>query len=207
MYCSKCGKKISENDMFCKFCGNKIGIEKDSVKEEITTNEVIINTKQKEEKNGLKTASIVLGIIALVGNLFIIFSFISIVLAVIGLILGICATKKGRNIAGIVLNAISIILSILFILLMIRVVRMIPNLLRSGLNTGSNIIEKYNPDNNYNFNDIIEGFNNGDFDFNDIINGFTNGEFDFFPEEFENQFDFDEYTNRFNEEPNTNEKF
>ena len=69
------------------------------------------------------------------------------------------------------------------------------------------LIEKYNPNNNYNFNDIIEEFNNGDFDFNDIINGFTNGEFDFFPEEFENQFDFDEYTNKFNEEPDTNEKF
>ena len=193
MFCPKCGKKIKEEDVFCKYCGTRIDEEKQEV---VEATEVITKTSEpevKEEKNSLRTASIVLGIIALVGNLFIIFSFISILLAVIGLILAICATKKGRNVAGIVLNSISIVLSILLISFMIRVVRMIPQMIKNSFNTGNNIIEKYNGS-DFNFNDIIEGFNNGDFDLNDIISGFSNGDFDFgsFPDEFDD-FNLDDF--------------
>ncbi len=174
MYCPKCGKKVSEDDLFCKYCGSKIEKNEEVKAEVIVEN----NNKSEENKNGLRTASIVLGILALVGNLFIVFSFLSVFLSVIGLILALCATKKGKNVAGIVLNSISIVLSILLIIMVIRFVKMIPKMIQEKLNQGNEIIEKYNFGDDYNFNDIIEGFNRGDFNFNDIIEGFTNGDFD-----------------------------
>ena len=202
MYCPKCGKKVNEKDVFCKYCGEKIDAEKEEVKEAEVT-EVVKETTPVEEKNSLRTASIVLGIIALVGNLFIIFSFISVLLAAIGLILAICATKKGRNVAGIVLNVISLVLSILLISIMIRIVRLIPRVISGGLNAGSDIIEKYSGE--YGFNDIIEGFNSGDFDINDIIKGFTNGDFNI--EDFDEDFNIEEFTRKYRNEEKNSETF
>ena len=202
MYCPKCGKKVNEKDVFCKYCGENIDAEKEEVKE-VEVTEVVKETKPAEEKNSLRTASIVLGIIALVGNLFIIFSFISVILAFIGIILAICATKKGRNVAGIVLNTISLVLSILMIIMMINLFRLIPQVVRGGFDIGSGIIEKYGEEKG--LNDIIEGFSNGDFDFNDIINGFSDGDFNL--DDFDEDFNIEEFTRKYKRDEKTNETF
>lgn len=99
MYCSNCGIKNDENN-YCVNCGNKLN-----------NNNVIVN----KESNGLKTASIVLGILGIIGTVLIVFSPISFVLSLIGLILGIVANKKIRNVSGIILNSIGLFFSIIIL--------------------------------------------------------------------------------------------
>ena len=84
MYCTKCGFK-NEGNSYCSNCGNKL--------ENVVVNN---NVKVNDNSNGLKTASIVLGILGIVGSVLIIFVPVGFVLSLIGLILGIIATKKGR---------------------------------------------------------------------------------------------------------------
>lgn len=100
MYCSNCGTKNDGNN-YCVKCGNKL---------EFNNNNVVI-----EEGKSLKTASIVLGILGIIGSVLIIFSPISFVLSLIGLILGIVATKKIRNVSGIVLSSIGLFLSLIIL--------------------------------------------------------------------------------------------
>lgn len=100
MYCSNCGIKNDENN-YCVNCGNKLN----------NNNNVIVN----KESNGLKTASIVLGILGIIGAVLIVFSPISFVLSLIGLILGIVANKKIRNVSGIILNSIGLFFSIIIL--------------------------------------------------------------------------------------------
>ena len=104
MYCSNCGTK-NEGNNYCVKCGNKL----------INISNNINNNVVPEEGSGLKTASIVLGILGIIGSILIIFSPISFVFSLIGLILGIVATKKVRNVSGIVLNSIGLVLSLIIL--------------------------------------------------------------------------------------------
>lgn len=103
MYCSNCGTKNDGNN-YCVKCGNKLVINNSNNNKDI-----------KEEGNGLKTSSIILGILGIIGSVLIIFSPISFVFSLIGLILGIVATKKVRNVSGIVLNSIGLFLSLIIL--------------------------------------------------------------------------------------------
>ena len=85
MVCSKCNKKLDKNEKFCIYCGTKV----ENIKKEEIKNDIVV------QENGLRIASIVLGSIGIVGTLLIIFSPISLILSLVGLILGIVATKKG----------------------------------------------------------------------------------------------------------------
>lgn len=105
MYCSNCGTKNVGNT-FCTNCGNRL----DGV-----SNNVML---KQEEKNGLKTASIVLGVIAIIVSITIVLSPVSIILSIIGLVLGIVATKTGKNVLGIVLNSVGLFVSIVILFLM-----------------------------------------------------------------------------------------
>ena len=100
MYCGKCGEKIMPNDEFCPKCGHKVPGAKEAITEETPS-------------NGAKTASIILGIISLVGVFFIILAPVSLILAIIGLILGIKANKEVNNTAGIVLNSVGGFISLI----------------------------------------------------------------------------------------------
>ena len=96
MFCEECGTKLNERATVCSKCGLEVS-----------------NKKEKRtQKNGLKTASIVLGIIGIILSFSVILSPISIIITIVGLILGLCALKKGKNIAGIVLCSIGIFVSI-----------------------------------------------------------------------------------------------
>ncbi|MBQ9024294.1 MAG: zinc-ribbon domain-containing protein [Bacilli bacterium] len=102
MYCPKCGEKNNENVKYCSKCGASLT---EGVKE----------TNNKKE--GLGTASLVIGIISLILSFtcIILFPiFITIPLSIIGLILGIVnKVKKGKKISGIILNVFAFIISII----------------------------------------------------------------------------------------------
>lgn len=103
MYCPKCGEKNNEGVKFCSKCGAELTKE---VKDE------------KIKKEGLGTASTVLGIISLILS-FTCIIFVPIVislpLSILGLVLGIVnVAKKGKKFSGIILNSISTIISCIF---------------------------------------------------------------------------------------------
>ena len=106
--CKYCGKEIDKTDDYCPKCG-KNQLEK------------IVNNN-KINKEGLGTASMVIGIISLI------FSFLISVfifpLALVGLILGIVnKAQNGKKVSGIILNGIAMIVSVLvFIALIVLLV-------------------------------------------------------------------------------------
>lgn len=108
-FCSRCGSK-NDGNKFCTQCGNKLD----------NSNNGVID---RNEKSGLKTASIVLGILSIVGTFMIVFSPISFILSLVGLILGIISTNKVKNIFGIVLNSIGLLISIAVTLIMFFLIR------------------------------------------------------------------------------------
>ena len=68
VYCSNCGEK-SNGENYCFNCGNKLN--------SVTTN----NNVSNNNSDGLRTASIVLGIIGIVGNILIVFFPITFILS------------------------------------------------------------------------------------------------------------------------------
>jgi len=101
MFCENCGNKLADNALFCPECGTKI--------EKKNIDSKMVNTNNNSNiKSGLKTASIVLGVLGIVGGLTVIFSIPGFIMSLIGLILGICATKKVKNILGIVLSSVGL---------------------------------------------------------------------------------------------------
>lgn len=152
MYCSNCGTK-NEGNKFCVKCGNKLNV--------VSSNNTNDNVSVKKETSGLKTASIILGILGIVGALVVIFAPVSLILTIIGLILGIVATKKVKNVSGIVLNSVGLFLSIIMLGLFILVIMF--------------ATEEY--DNNNYYDDSYYGsdseFNIDDY-FNDIMDEYYN---------------------------------
>lgn len=110
IYCSRCGNKNEQNTKYCSKCGNRLEI-----------NEIQENINVPiQKKEGLATASLIIGIISLVFS-FVLNIFI-LPLAIIGLILGIVnKIKKGKKFAGIILNAVAIIVSIIMIIIIIPI--------------------------------------------------------------------------------------
>lgn len=110
-YCPKCGEENNNEAKFCKSCGKSL----DEVINQANNNQINNN------KESLGTASIVLGIIALIFALFcftLFPIFLTIPLSLVGLILGIVnKVKKGKKFAGIILNGVAIFVSILFFII------------------------------------------------------------------------------------------
>lgn len=114
MFCENCGNKLADNALFCPECGVKV--EKRNIENKpVNTNNNV--------KSGLKTASIVLGVLGIVGALTLIFSIPGFIMSLIGLILGICSTKKVKNVLGIVLSSVGLCISIVAIFLSIVLFR------------------------------------------------------------------------------------
>ena len=129
MYCDNCGTKLTGNEKYCFNCGKKVNN---------VSNSNIDNTNMSSVDNsdnlntGTKTASIVLGIISLVGIFLVIFSPISLILSLVGLILSIKANKVTNNVAGIVINAIGLFLSLVITSIIVFLIYLVVNM-------GSNI--------------------------------------------------------------------
>ena len=148
-YCPKCGEENNAEAKFCKSCGTNF--EGESA---VNNTNTVNNSNQNE---GLGTASLVMGIIALVLSFtcFVIFPlFIVIPLALTGLILGIVnKVKNGKKFAGIILNAVAIFVSIIMTVLFVFVVGVAVNeeAKRRGISTDDLINEIQDKINDYNY--------------------------------------------------------
>ena len=139
-FCSNCGNQIIKESNFCDKCGTKI--------DNNDNNQII----SKEENNGLKTASLILGIISLVLALFL--NFLIIPLAIVGLILGIIYTSKSKKFCvGIVLNILGIIIPIILCIFLINIFTNINSSIESiwdeEYSSYDNEDNYYNDDNDY----------------------------------------------------------
>ena len=132
-FCSKCGAENILEAKFCKECGNQF--------EEVGNNNAYTKDNNTSSNEGLGTASLVIGIIALILSFTcIIFLpiFLVVPLSLVGLILGIVnKAKHGKKIAGIILNVIAFILSIIMVVLFFLVI-------------GYNIVTDSNPNGFFN---------------------------------------------------------
>lgn len=97
-----------------------------------------VSTSETQKKEGLGTASMIIGIISLV--LSFILGIISFPLSFVGLILGIVnKAKKGKKISGIVLNAVSLLTGAISFIIAIIIIFSIPALLENA--DGSNFFD------------------------------------------------------------------
>ena len=144
MYCTNCGNKLNNNDNFCNNCGEK-RIELENVN---VNNGVVKNNNN----NGMKIASIILGSISIVGSLMFIFAPFCFILSIIGLILGICSLKKGKNVPGILLSSIGFVLSIIMtIFIILLFMFMFENIDSNYYHDGNEFYEYYNEYNHNKF--------------------------------------------------------
>lgn len=135
MFCSNCGSKVGEKASFCSKCG--ASIEKN---EESVDNPKYTYTKKVYAGNGLSIAGMVLGIIAIYFAIVCIlmlftddfktdmiryagsvapyafgFVLIPLVLSFVSMPLSICGRvkhKSGKNLSGIILSSLSLVVSI-----------------------------------------------------------------------------------------------
>ena len=111
MKCSYCSADNKEGSKFCASCGAELKEKKQATKKEepkeIKTKPVV---PKENDVDGKGTASLVLGIIS-----FVVWC-VTPITSIVGLILGICAKKSGKKIAGIILNAIALTVSLICLL-------------------------------------------------------------------------------------------
>lgn len=144
MYCTNCGNKLNNNDNFCNNCGEK--------RVELENVNVNNNNVNNNNSNGMKIASIILGSISIVGSLMFIFAPFCFILSIIGLILGICALKKGKNVSGILLSSIGFVLSIVMTIFIVLLFMFMFEHVDSDYYHNGN-----------GFNDYYDGYNNNKF--------------------------------------------
>ena len=97
MQCNYCQNKLRSSDIYCSKCGAKVNKEIVTVEEESTEN--------------IRSASIVLGIMSVVGASLFIFAPIALILGIVGLIFALKSNHHVKNTPGIVLNGIGLLLS------------------------------------------------------------------------------------------------
>lgn len=103
MYCINCGGKIEDiNDNYCSSCGYRL--------DRNYKDEMNIREGNDGNKNNI---SIIFGTFSIVGSFLIIFAPFCFIVSLIGLILGFILLKKEKNILGILLNFIGLVMSIL----------------------------------------------------------------------------------------------
>ncbi len=117
MKCNYCGADNKEGNKFCSSCGAELKEAKKATKkeEEKKEKQEVKEVKTEPVKtestgDGKGTASLVLGIIS-----FVVWC-VTPITSIIGLILGICAKKSGKKVAGIILNSIALAISICVLL-------------------------------------------------------------------------------------------
>ena len=97
MECPNCKSKLRDSDKYCSECGVKVN------------KELIAPTDASTEN--IRSASVLLGIMSIVGVCLFIFGPISLILSIIGLIFALKSNKHVKNTPGIILNGIALLLS------------------------------------------------------------------------------------------------
>lgn len=111
-FCHNCGKELEGNVLFCPQCGVKV--ESSSPIEQYNIG---------ENPSTLNTVALVLGIISIVLSCTCCLSFLSLVIAPIGVILGIVflvkhkEQEKGKAIAGLILSLIAFFIALFIVVL------------------------------------------------------------------------------------------
>ncbi len=123
MYCNNCGKKLNGSEKYCPECGKK---------QEIEVIPTIYNTTRVSTEN-YRSASIALGIIALVGSLLVVFSPIALILSIIGLVLAIKSHKNNDNVPGLILNGVGLFLSFIITGIMTFIIAIVINVSKYGI--------------------------------------------------------------------------
>jgi len=117
-FCPMCGTSVPENSNNCPMCGNLINYNQNNMYNQqpnMYVNQPIYNNQPDMTKpDGFAIASLILGIISLVGC---IGNLLILPFAILGIIFG-CVSKrtKGMKTAGIVLSSIAIVLVALILL-------------------------------------------------------------------------------------------
>ncbi len=95
MYCKNCGKEVSDDAQFCKYCGTKF-ISKEKVNGRVIAKEI---ETEKKVKNKNAIISLVLAIAALIGCMmpFSSFGWLIIVLVAICALLSLFFRLRGKN--------------------------------------------------------------------------------------------------------------
>ena len=99
MYCNNCGGSLNGFENYCPNCGKLI------------SNTFLEDKSINKSTENARTVSIVLGGLSLGGIFLVIFAPVSLILSIIGLVLGIKSNKYYKNTIGIVLNSIGLFLS------------------------------------------------------------------------------------------------
>lgn len=150
MYCNNCGKKLNGSEKYCPECGKK---------QEPEVISAVDNTTSGSTEN-YRSTSIALGIIAIVGVLLVIFSPVSLILSIIGLILAIKSHKNNDNIPGLVLNGVGLFLSFIITGIMIFIIAIVINVSKYGItDIGEYLEEKFEEITPYETNEEYYGDN------------------------------------------------
>ena len=111
-YCTKCGKKVEEKDIFCQYCGKQL------VDEVVSDDGEVINPSKN---NSLALAGFIVSLCSLFISLWGLTAIVGIILSSIGLgqIKKTNENGKGLAIAGIIIGAASIVINVFAVIIML----------------------------------------------------------------------------------------
>jgi len=119
MYCSKCGKILSDSGKFCQNCGQEISSAEYSRQADRKQNYYAAPQTQPTKTNALALTGFILGCVSLIFNLWGIVGLAALVLSVIGYNQISAAGENGKGFAtaGIILGAVGILWGIITVFL------------------------------------------------------------------------------------------
>ena len=130
MNCNNCNCTLTGIERYCPSCG-------------VPVNKPISITNDTGSTENYRTASIILGGLSLGGLLLVIFAPISLILSIIGLSLAIKAHKNSKNVAGLVLNGISLFLSFILTAIFALLIYITIDVIKNGTDEYGNRIYDY----------------------------------------------------------------
>ena len=131
MYCNNCGGSINGFEKYCPNCGKLI------------SNTFLEDKSINKSTENARTASIVLGGLSLGGIFLVIFAPVSLILSIIGLILGIKSNKYYKNTIGIVLNSIGLFLSFILTGIFALMIYFVVDEINNGQDDYRKVIDRY----------------------------------------------------------------
>lgn len=110
-FCTKCGKEIDKDDIFCQYCGKQLIEETEEGEQAVQTN----------NNNSLAVAGFVVSLVSLIFSMWGITSVVAIVLSAVALsqIKKTNENGKGLAVAGLIIGIVVLVLTIISIAFLI----------------------------------------------------------------------------------------